>query len=357
MIVDGDGAGGEVPVNDALTRRFETFARRECRGSSALYERLSYGIAGDAEVLTLAAHCRPGQPAPNLFFGAVHFLLLGGLEHPLAAFYPSVTGDAGPTSDPYPAFRSFCLEQAASIRALVESRLVQTNEVRRSALLLPALTLVAERSGRPLALVEVGASAGLNLLPDRYGYSYGDGRRAGDPASPVQLACAVRGDRPPPIPARVPAIASRLGIDLNPVDVRDPDAVAWLRALIWPEHAERAALLRRAMAVAAADPPPLLAGDALELLPRVLTQAPGDAALCVIHTHTLNQFPRAARDQLTTLLDGRGTRRDLYRISIGDLFPDPAQPLLGLVAYEDGVKAEQILAACDGHARWIEWRA
>ena len=347
-----------VPL-DTLSRRFERFARLECHGSSPLYERLALAIAADPLMLALAAEARPDQPTPNLLFAAVHHLLLSGVHHPLAAFYPSLGGEAPPDADPYPAFRALCAAHAEAIRALITTRLVQTNEVRRSALLWPAFGVVARRAqGRPLALVEVGASAGLNLLPDRYGYDYGGGGRAGDAGSSVQLICDVRGERRPPVPATLPPLAFRIGVDLNPVDVRDAEATAWLRALIWPEHQERAELLQRALAVARQDPPPLLVGDALALLPDLLAQAPADAALCVVHTHTLNQCPPEARARLTSLLDEHGTRCDLYRISIADLFHDGGpHPLLGIVAYEGGAASEQVLAACDPHGRWLEWRA
>jgi len=103
----------------------------------------------------------------------------------------------------------------------------------------------------------------------------------------------------PPIPKRLPAVASRVGIDLNPVDVRDPDTVLWFRALIWPEHHERLELLMRAIQLARQDPPELIAGDALELLPQVIATIPGDTPVCVFHTQAVNQFPREARERLT----------------------------------------------------------
>ncbi|MGH2598617.1 MAG: DUF2332 domain-containing protein [Dehalococcoidia bacterium] len=342
---------------DALARRFERFARLECHGSSPLYERLSLGIAADPDLLALAARARAGQPTPNLFVGAVHALLLGGVQHPLARFYPSLTPDPDREGDPYPSFRNFCLDHAEQIRALIATRLVQTNEVRRCALLLPAFAVVAQRTeDRPPAVVEVGASAGLNLLWDRYTYDYGDGAVAGDPFSPVRITCAVRGPHRPPVPVVMPRVVARIGIDLNPIDVRDADAVAWLRALIWPEHSERATLLAQAIAMVQAEPPSLIAGDALAVLPGVLDGVPEDAALCVVHTHTLNQFSSEAWERFTALIDAYGARRDLYRISIADLFGEGDDPLLGLVTYENGVKQEQVLAACDAHGRWIAWR-
>src|SRR5205085_1814788 len=164
---------------------------------------------------------------------------------------------------------------------------------------LPAFARVARQTGGPLALVEIGASVGLNLLWDRYGYDYGDGASYGDAGSPVRITCTVRGDRRPWVPAVLPRVRYRVGLDLNPVDVRDPEAALWLRALVWPEHAGRAALLQRALEVARRDPPSLIKGDALDLLPAVLPAVPHDVALCVFHTFTVNQFSAEARDHLS----------------------------------------------------------
>jgi hypothetical protein len=351
-----------APAPDAISRRFRVFADAECRGSSPLYERLSYGVADDPDLVALAAHGRPGQPLPNLFFAAVRYLLRAEPSHPLASFYPSLSPIPNP-GDPLPAFRHFCLAHAGAMRDLLATRLVQTNEVRRSACLLPAFGLVAARApGRPLALLEIGPSAGLNLLPDRYGFHYSDGRRAGDPASPVQLACELRGPVSAPIPETVPAIGFRLGIDLNPVDVRDADAVAWLRALVWPEHRERAALLDAALAVARREPPRLLAGDALDRLPDALATIPPGLAVCVFHSMVLNQFTPEARGRLAAILLDHGRARDIYRVSLGDLFTegvslaDGPRPMLRLLTYHRGAVAEETFARCDPHGSWIEWR-
>jgi Uncharacterized protein conserved in bacteria (DUF2332) len=116
------------PSTDDLSRRIERFAWRECH-VSPLYERLSLGIADDPELLATAAQAKSGQPVPNLFLGAVHFLLLGGVQHPIAHFYPSIPPTATSSADPYPSFRAFCLQYRHDILELISSRLVQTNEL------------------------------------------------------------------------------------------------------------------------------------------------------------------------------------------------------------------------------------
>jgi hypothetical protein len=338
---------------ETLSRRFERFATLEAGGSSPLYGRLCLGIARDPDMLALAAQAC-NQPVPNLFLAAVHYLLLKGSQHPLAAFYPSVSNDPRSDEDPYPHFRALCFEYRADILNLISTRRVQTNEVRRCAYLVLAFGLVAQRApDRPLALVDIGASAGLNLLWDRYSYDYGDGRRVGDPNSPVQLACELRGDRHPPIPAALPKVAFRVGLDLNPIDARDPDAVLWFRALIWPEHQERVDRLLRAVQIARHEPPQLIAGDALETLPDVLAMIRQDLTVCLYHMHTINQFPQEARERLSALIAEHGAQRDLYRISSEGIGTPHTQ--LELVAFKRGVKTEKVLAYVDSHGQWVEW--
>jgi hypothetical protein len=343
----------ELDAFNALAQRFERFAQRECH-VSPLYERLSFGIVEDPELLAIAAQAQPGQPVPNLFLAAVHFLLLQGRQHALTAYYPSLSPATPLATDPYPSFHAFCLEHREKILELISTRLVQTNEVRRCACLLPAFAVVvAHRHGRPLALVEIGASAGLNLLWDRYGYDYREGRRYGDPRSPVQIGCTLRGNRLPLLPVALPPVATRIGIDLNPIDVCDPDAALWLRALVWPDEVGRGELLQQALQIAQQNPPRLLAGNALERLPEVLATIPDDQILCVFHTHTINQFPAEARAILAALLMEHAIERDFYRVSIEWLGRE--HPRLECVAFESGVKTESLLAHCGSHGEWLEW--
>ena len=341
-----------------LAQRFRRFAALECRGSSPLYERLSLDVAEDVDMLALAAHCAAGQPTPNLFLAAAHLALLGEPDHPLGAYYASVTDSPEPPDGAFPHFRALCLARRDEIVATVSSRMVQTNEVGRCAALLPAFGIVARRAARPTAaFVEVGASAGLNLLWDRFAYDYGDGVRWGDADSPVRLSCEVRGASLPPMPAAMPRVTRRVGIDLSPVDVGDPVAVAWLRALIWPEHRHRVAALDGALRLAASEPPTLIAADALDALPGALAGADPDAALCVFHTHTLNQFPPDAQRRFGELLDAEGARRDLYVVSIErtGAQQDRVGALLSLTAYEGGRKTTRTLGRCDNHGMWLEW--
>ena len=338
-------------MHQFLGTEFARFAD-ECRNSSPLYERLSLAVASDSELLTLAAHARPGQMVPNLFFAAVRFLLLKGIQHPLSVFYNSVSGPQGWSEDPYPKFRSFCLEHEEEIRRLISVRLVQTNEVGRCACLLPIFGLVSRQSqGRPLYILEIGTAAGLILLWDRYGYKYGESLYCGDRDSPVQITCALRGDLLPPLPEILPEVAVRIGVDLNPIDVHDSVETLWLRALVWPEHARRARLLDNAIQVAQQNPPKLMAGDGTELLPGLLAAIPEGTVPCIVRTWTT--LAPKAREQLLSVIALYGAKRDVFVISTKGHHGDRTG--LELISFQNGVKTDRLLANCESHGEWLEW--
>jgi len=233
---------------------------------------------------------------------------------------------------------------------------VQTNEVGRCSGLLPAFSHLSQKlSDQPLALVEIGASAGLHLLWDRYNYDYGPAGRAGDPTSPVEIAVTPQGALNPPIPARLPSVAYRIGLDLHPIDVRDEEATRWLRALIWPEHKDRMQQLATALQLARSEPPTVVEGNAAEMLPDLLAQVPQDAVLCLYHSYTLNQMPRAVREQILNHVADFSQQRDLYRIS-QEGWSIQGKPKLELYAYHKGEAQQTLLAYCESHGRWIEWQ-
>ncbi len=322
---------------------------------SALYESLCHSLAEDRDLLAIAANARPGQPVPNLFMAAVHWLLLAGARHAVTDYYPDINSEGPARGDSYPSFRSFCRDRIDDITALISTRLVQTNVVRRCAVLLPAFAVAMGREQeRPLSLVEIGASAGLNLLWDRYSYTYSDERRWGDPNSPVPLSSVIRGSLRPPLPESIPQVVFRVGLDLNPVDISDRYAVDWLRALVWPERVDEARMLEDALEMAKDDPPEILAGDALELLPEVLQGIPSDSTLCLYHTNTLNQFPSEARERFFGLVEEHGSVRDLSLISVEGR-AGHHHCAVELTQYRNGLKTNRRLADNDSHGNWIQW--
>jgi hypothetical protein len=325
------------------------------RNASPFYAYLAQGVAHDPDVLALVADADPSTTVTNLFFAAVHYLLLGGIDHPLAAFYPDLAPQPAPFTAAYPVFRDFCLEHSQEIRLLVHTRRVQTNEVGRCAGLLPAFEMIRRRcGGRPLALVEIGTSAGLHLLWDRYHYDYGPAGTVGDPSALVRLVCEPRGPYPPPLPPLMPEVAYRVGIDIAPIDLYGEQATRWLRALIWPEHADRRQLLAAALTMAQEDPPRIVGGDAEDVLPQVLAEVPADAMLCVFDSFTLNQVPRIKRERILARLTEHAAVRDLYRVAQeGWSLTEP--PHVELSTYHKGTVSRERLAYCESHGRWIEW--
>jgi hypothetical protein len=223
-------------------------------------------------------------------------------------------------------------------------RATQTNEAGRCAILLPVLAALPQ----PLALLDVGASAGLCLYPDRYAYRYGDHQiGTGEPV----LSCAATGMAPP---AGRPEVVWRAGLDLNPLDVTDPADLAWLEALVWPEHAHRLARLRAAAALAAAEPPRLVRGDLVDDLPALAAQAPADATLVVFHTSVLYQVPAPRREAFAEVVRGlpghwiASEAPDV--LPYGTLPPPPDATLYNVLAL-DGTP----LAWTRPHGQGISW--
>ncbi len=341
---------------DVLSQVFRRFGEVECKQiRSPLYERFSFGVANDEEMLQLAADRIQGQPPPNVLYGAAQYLLLRGVEHHLRSYYPALTDSAlAPTDEAYHAFRDFCFEHEAELRELMATKTVQTNVVRRSTCLVPAYALVAELGGgRPLAQVEVGSSAGLNLLWERYHYDYGSELVWGDAASPVRLSTERRGSVPLPDLAESLRASWSVGIDLHPVSLADEDAVLWLRSLVWPENLELQHQLSAAIDVAKECPPSVIEGDANAKLPALLEGAPKDATLCVFASHVLYQFSRDALVTLYKAMQAYSESRPVYFISMEGT--GNAHSELKLTIYENGDRRTVDLANCHPHGYWLEW--
>ncbi|WP_440990234.1 DUF2332 domain-containing protein [Haloarchaeobius baliensis] len=347
----------------SLRDEFTEFAEW-CDGTSPLYARLARGVADDPDLLAVADAVPEGRPAPHTLFAAVHSLLLDGADHELREWYPSVVGDAAhdpAEADLMPAFVEFVLAHETRVRELVATRRTQTNAVGRCSALYPAFARVAARVDGPLALVEVGTSAGLNLCFDRYRYRYETDagvRTVGVDDSPVRIDCALRGTDPP-LPADPPTVASRVGIDLNPLDVTDDADLNWLRALVWPEHVDRHDQLAAAAEVVRPDPPRLVAGDAIDRLPAVVAELPNDRPVCVYDTQVLYQLGEAQRDRYRAVLVELAADRELHWVSGSHVVGQPDEgtiPLRHTAVSRDGLDGTTV-AHYEPHGRWLEWIA
>jgi hypothetical protein len=173
-----------------FARMWEWFATH-CHDYSPLYERISGAVAGDADLLEWVQAAPPAAHLPPALLAAVHYVLLGDPAHPLAQVYAGRS-----EADPAPMFLQLCRDRKDDVMALLATRHIQTNDCGRSALIGPGLTWLASRLDGPLALVDVGASAGLNLMCPRYRIDYGPRGATGPSDSPVHIACRVVGGDP-----------------------------------------------------------------------------------------------------------------------------------------------------------------
>ena len=288
---------------------WDYFVGEALRANSPLYARLAEGVGRDPDMRAFAATAKTGQPHANILFAAVHFLLLRGAQDPLRRFYPDLndwkTVDG---ADPFPVFKTFVELHRADLAPIVASRITNTNEVGRSSMLHAGFRAVAAEAGEPLNLIEIGPSAGFNLIWDRYGVRYVRGSEAlavDTPAPALVIDCELRGDKIPPL-GPAPNVASRVGLELNPVNLDDPDARDWLRALIFPEHRLRVERLAAALKATADAKPSIRAGDALALLPNALRDAPEHQPVCVYHTYVTYQFTGEMREALDNILTVAG---------------------------------------------------
>lgn len=284
-----------------------------------------------------------GASLPLRLAGALHALKLQGNAR-LAAVYPPAQGDDEVL---WRAVQSVLASEAGFINDFIDSA-PQTNEVRRSAVLIAAAHWLTARFDLPVALFELGASAGLNLIWDRYALAL-PGRTYG-PADPV-LTLAPDWSGPMP-PKAQPVITTRAGIDLNPIDLDDPGQRLRLLAYLWPDQPDRLARTRAAIAAA---PPRPEQGDAIDWLAERLAPVPGQLRL-ICHTIAWQYFPAPARARGAAMIAKAGAQAR------------PDSPLAWLAFEADGHAPGAAislrfwpgdegvaLGRADFHGRWVNW--
>ncbi len=252
--------------------------------------------------------------------------------------------------------RSALRDHGAFLRRFVSEQRVQTNEVQRSWFLLPCFLEVARRSGaEELDVVELGTSAGLNLVWDRYAYRYVHGRWG-----PRDAAVELAGEERRPVPAALlglaPRVGRRIGVDVAPVDVTDEHDVRVLKSFVWPDQAWRLEQLERVVAVVREDPPQIVHGDAVEELPRILDELRGGALTLVFATAFLNYLERERRQELRETLARVGSDRPLAFVWTGQPAPD-VHTYWGIhVQLWPGGEREVVVHA-DFQGAWLDWVA
>ena len=272
----------------------------------------------------------PSWDAPLRLAGGLHYLVLGGEAR---------------WDDPLD-------EHAAFLREFVATQGVQTNEVQRSWILLPLLLRVAQRTGvDEFDLVELGPSAGLNLVWDRYRYSYeaGEWGRA-------DAVLSFDGDERKPVPGGLlrlePRVRGRIGIDRSPIDVTTESGARLLRSFVWAGQDDRMRRLDRAIEAVRSDPPELVQGDYVEELPEVLAARPSDALTVVFQTASFGYIGDEGRARVREVLEQAGETRPLAFISTGK--PREGEDWgLRLVYWPGGER--EFAGHADFHGSWLSW--
>lgn len=331
---------------------------------SPLYTAIAAGVAGDRELIQLTVdagtlHAR----FPNVLMAAVHELVLLGAAPDLAEVY---TGRSD--ADPFTTFRRAALDHRDDLLPRMAERFTNTNEVGRSALIVPALAHVAARLGDGWALVEAGCSAGVNLRYDRYHLDYGASGAVGDPASPVHVACADRTGALA-VPDAMPQPVERVGLDREPIDLTDDAQRRWLLACTWPDT-DRLERTAAAHQVVADDPPRIVAGDMVDDLPDLLAAtAPGLPVVVLTtwaagylapdrRTVLAERLATASADRTVVWLSAEGPGEVLPEVDLGPPTDGSAPGLLGTITYAEGrPQGTEVLAVVHPHGRWIDWRA
>ncbi|MEQ1754848.1 MAG: DUF2332 domain-containing protein [Micropepsaceae bacterium] len=333
------------------------FADEATRIGSPLYGNLALKIREDSRLRSIAATAKLGQPHANLIFAAVHYLLLDGKAHQLSQHYPSLCPGAKPSTDAFTLFRDFCLQHEQEVISLVSVRITNTNEVARSTSLYPAFDFVARETRQDLHMVEIGPSAGFNLNWNHYAYTYvrdGKGVLHRAPADALlDLKAELRGTRTPQPSEEMPGVASKVGLELNPVNLQNPEDRLWLKALIFPELTHRIRRLEGAIRTGLAHPPNIKFGNALELLEPTVRALPAQGIPVVYHSFVTYQFSGAMREQLHNALLTLSETRPLYRVSIE--WAASKHPLT-VSRYDNGRCNQVVLADCNPHGAWLEWR-
>lgn len=329
-------SGTSLSVNDARARisaRYRHFAEMEAVDRSPLYVELAAAVADTPWLQDFLAAMPESKRQPNLLFGVVRYLY--------------GTPDGGP------AFLRVVKRHADDIARTMATRSTQTNEPARCATLLPVLAQLPQ----PLALLEVGASAGLCLLPDYYECDYLTRRipptASADVPSP-RFTC--RAGPGTPLPDHNVQVAWRAGLDVRPIDLNDDAEVAWLEALVWPGMEYRLPGLRAACEVARAVRPEIVTGDLRTDLPALAARAPGDATLVVFHTAVLAYVPPEGRQAFAAAVAETGA------VWVANEGPRLIPGVPDLTSERPGGNAfllcvdRRPTAWTDGHAQWVQWR-
>lgn len=323
-----------------------------------IYRAIAHAVSRDPAVLEIARRTHPDAHHPNHLFGAVRFLLLGGVEDELAEAY--LGGDAASAVD---LFGRFVRRYADDIVEVLQERRTQTNEVGRVGVIGPALRHVAAGHPEGIGLLDVGASGGLNLLVDRVGCDYGDFRTIADP--PLEVTTTLETTLEPFEPSDL-RIAWRGGLDRAPIDLADEASARWLTACVWPEQRERVVRLESAIALARTQEWSVRTGDAVDDLAATAAAIPAELHAVVLTSWVVFYFDLGQRAAFERALAGLGrpvSWVSLEHPGVVDVpTPDPERDgvdpsAIGLVTFDGDRVERRFLGWAHPHGRWLDWRA
>ncbi|SEE09393.1 hypothetical protein SAMN04488554_1508 [Ruania alba] len=308
-----------------------------------------------------------GMPArkrnPAMILAALHDLALAGRAPRLAAAHASLDGPAAAR-----VAVEVLVRMSDEIVAGTVHRRVHANETGRCAVLYPAIAEAARRAGaEAVGLIDVGCGAALNLTVDRVGLTYSNGQRLGDDASIVQMEASIVGERR--LPARaLPHVTTRIGIDTDPIYVTDPVDARWLRACISPEHPDRIAQLETEMTLLATEPPDLLHGDTLDVLPDALARVPASALPVITTTWSLAKLLLESRWRFLRGLDEIAAHRPMVWVSVEGVGVAPTVPtfgdrhasghsIIGVSILDGASRQTEAVGRCWSRGRLLSWLA
>jgi hypothetical protein len=350
--------------------------------SWALTAAIFTSLAEDEQLLALAAVV-PEERLPALLFCAAACHLIDGHQPPELVDYFPTAGAPQPEVDRGfgPALRAFCLDHRAELFELFGRRRYQMNEVARSTQVALALATLALPSGSVgVAIIDLGTGAGLGLHLDRYGHRLTSGSWLGDQSSSLVLDCEVEGATPPPLSGSLPTIGLRIGIDLDPIDLSDPEDRRWARSCVPPES-DSLARFDQACLITQSHPCTIVRGDAVELLQTVLDEVPDRLLPVVVDTYTAVFLSDQERARLRRILEQRGAGGELAWISLDPLVPlgtsgrDSVQgldvpehlvvdyqvhgvfALLGVMTFDHGETGGSLLARAHPSGTSVRWLA
>jgi hypothetical protein len=348
-------------------------APRSWRLTAALFD----AIAAQDDLLDRLS-ALPADRLPALLgSAAIAFLVRRDRPDPLARYFPE-PGASQPGFDDrfFPAFRAFCAARLDDIAEVCQGHRYQMNEVARCTQIVLGIAAASAGTAGPMALVDLGTGAGLGLRVDRYRYRIGTATY-GPAEAGLTLACEIRGPIAPPS-ADLPPIVGRVGVDLDPVDLADPAARAWLQACAPPE-ASALSRLAMAMDIARRHPATIIAGDAIDVLPRVLASIPPRQHITVVDAYTAVFLPRQRRADLAGVLAQAARSRPVTWVSLDPLVPlgpagrDSVQGLalppalirdyqqggvfavLGARTFDGVSDRGRLLGRAHPSGEWIEW--